>query len=240
MRNPVFVIRNTSFGKKRPHGRIPLLVPWKLKWPVGIALLFLSSGLYLISDYFPMITPRKLPLTWIDRSIPFVPDSIWIYVSLYLYIPYVYLLNRCSVSLNKHLYSFLFSILFSIVCFWLFPIAYPRELFPLPEDTGGITQFIFQVLRSVDRPNNCSPSLHVALAYQIAFGFLEDQKRYFPLFIVWATALSVSTMTTKQHYFSDVVSGLVLAVFVHILFHHILSFHAHWRTASSTPQRIAL
>jgi membrane-associated phospholipid phosphatase len=41
----------------------------------------------------------------------------------------------------------------------------------------------------------------------------------FPFFFVWATAIALSTLTTKQHYAVDVVAGFGLAVVFYWLFH---------------------
>lgn len=83
---------------------------------------------------------------------------------------------------------------------------------------------LIQAVRNTDQPINCAPSLHVSLAYQIALGFLKDQKRYFPLVFSWATLLALSTLTTKQHYFLDVILGGALAVATHWIFHHLLQY----------------
>lgn len=220
MTDPIFVRR----GLRNHPSSLVLLVPWKYKWPTGLLVCFISGSLYLSSNHLLLFKARQLSIGSIDKNVPFIPETVWIYVSLFLLIPYVYYLNRCVVSLNKHIYSFFFTICFSVLLFWFFPTSYPRELFPIPESTDPWTSHLISLIRTVDGPTNCAPSLHVSISYQIAFGFLEDRKEYFPFVLLWATFLSFSTLTTKQHYFFDVTTGFALALLVHLFFHHFLRY----------------
>jgi membrane-associated phospholipid phosphatase len=220
MKDPIYVRRGI---KNSPYSFI-LFVPWKYKWTAGTLVVICALFLYLTSNHYPIFTPDELPLGRIDKQVPFIPETLWIYVSLFFFIPYTFSVNRCVVSLNKHLYSFVFTILISISIFWLFPVTYPRMLYPIPEHTDLLSRKLAELVRAIDPPANCAPSLHVSIAYQIAFGFLEDRRELFPWVFLWATLLVISTLTTKQHYFFDVVTGALLAVFIHLVFHHLVSY----------------
>jgi membrane-associated phospholipid phosphatase len=39
------------------------------------------------------------------------------------------------------------------------------------------------------------------------------------VFFIWSTLIALSTLTTKQHYVADIVSGLLLAVVFYRWFH---------------------
>jgi len=208
-----------------PNAGVPLLVPWKWKWVSGILLCGLTLLAYLYSNHQSISHAQVLNLTWIDREIPFLPWTVWIYLSGIPYLFFVYLLNRCVISLNIHLYSFFTLVLISVLIFLIFPILYPRELYPLPDHgVDPWSRKILEWMRSVDRPTNCAPSLHVSISYLISLGFLEDRRRYFLPVFLWSTLLSISTLTLKQHYLVDVISGVGLAVLLHWIFHHKLSY----------------
>jgi membrane-associated phospholipid phosphatase len=73
----------------------------------------------------------------------------------------------------------------------------------------------------MDTPANCCPSLHVSTAFLTAFIFIDssseggvrrERRGYLAIYLVWAFAIAVSTLTTKQHYLVDVVTGFVLAL----------------------------
>jgi membrane-associated phospholipid phosphatase len=50
------------------------------------------------------------------------------------------------------------------------------------------------------------------------FFIANEGRRKFLSFLVWATAIIISTLTVKQHYLVDVISGFGLAVFFYFVF----------------------
>lgn len=209
---------------------IPLFLTRENKYPVGWAMYAFAAGLYLISNHFHLFEPQMLPMTWIDRALPFMPNTIWIYLSEILLFATTYILSRDHVNLNKYVCSFIALQIVSVGIFAAWPTTFPRAQFPLPEDVNSLTYYAFHALRQADSPANCSPSLHVSGVYLSSFIFLDEQPRKFPFFFVWATAIALSTMTTKQHYFIDITTGFVMAVIVFWTFHR----YASYKTA---PQR---
>lgn len=219
MRNVFVTVGLVDRGKA-----LPIFVGWRAKWPAGLLICFLAAALYILSNHLALRDAQTLPLLEQDRAIPFWPATVWIYLSGLIYLPVIYRLNRCIVSLNKHLYSFFALICISTVIFVIFPTTYPRELYPVPSGVDALTLKAFALLRWMDTPRNCAPSLHVSIAFLIAFGFLEDQKAKFPWIVLWAFLLALSTLTTKQHYLIDVLSGVALAGLCFIVFHRILPY----------------
>ena len=128
------------------------------------------------------------------------------------------------VNLNKYFYSYFALQSVSVMIFYLWPTTYPRDLFPLPDDLGAITHFAFSTLRTTDTPANCCPSLHVSSVYLSTFIFLSDQRKKFPFFFIWGTAIVFSTLTTKQHYLIDVISGFMMAVITYWIFHKYVPY----------------
>ena len=199
--------------------RLTILIRKKSKLLAGGCLFLFAAIAYLTSNHFHIFPPHTLPISWVDRVVPFLPETVWIYVSEYVYFAVVYLTSRDTLNLNKFLYSFLSLQVFSILIFWLGPPAYPRDSFPFPANLGPLTRFVFASLRQVDTPANCFPSLHVSSVYLCSFLFFDEQREKFPFFFVWATAIALSTLTTKQHYAVDVAAGFGLAVIFYWLFH---------------------
>jgi membrane-associated phospholipid phosphatase len=200
----------------------PLLVSWRWKWPMGLLIVSVTFSLYGVTNHYPLSEPVLLPLTELEQRIPFLPWTVWIYWSGILMIPSVFWMNRCIVSLNKHLYSFLVTVFLACAFFAVYPTTYPRELYPLPAGLDPYTLAAFEFLRRMDSPANCLPSLHVALPFVIAPGFLEDRLYHpwpFLLIFSWSVLLAASTLTTKQHYLWDVLGGVLLAAGVYALVH---------------------
>lgn len=155
--------------------------------------------------------PNVLPLTALDLAIPLIPWTIWIYGSgtkaallACLMVPDGRAARRLYLTLA----------LAAAVCwigFAVYPTTYPRELYPLPAGTGW-TLAEFRDLRETDSPSNCLPSMHVALAWGLALCWSATLRRGRALPLVWAAAVSVCTLTTKQHYVIDVPTGFAIGV----------------------------
>lgn len=208
----------TSNAAKR--WTLPLFLTQETKYFYGVILFLTAAFLYLASNHFHLSEPQLLHMTWIDRSTPFIPQTVWIYVGEYILFVSVYITCRDMVNLNKYFYSFLAMQTLSVAIFWIWPTTYPRDGFPLPSTLDPVTYYLFSSLRASDTPANCCPSLHVSSVYLSSFIFLDEQREKFWFFFVWATAIAVSTLTTKQHYVIDVIAGLFSAFIFYWVFHH--------------------
>lgn len=202
-----------------------------LKRLVGFAL----SGIVVLVCYGlgKLAGPENLlPMTELDRAIPFLPWTIWIYGSgtkaallAWLQVP--------NAVAGRKLFATL--ALCSVACasvFILFPTTYPRDLYPLPAG-DSYTLREFADLRDTDSPSNCLPSLHVALAWGLALNWYTFLAHFRWAPVAWALAVSVCTLTTKQHYVVDVPAGALVG---------FGSFYlASWLSSRTTaPLRLSL
>ena len=205
---------------------LPLFLTRENKYFSAILIFGFAVAAYLLSNHFPLFPPQLLPMTWLDRTIPLIPNTVWIYTSEGFLFLTVYALCKDMANANKYLYSFLSLQIVSVIIFWIWPTTYPRDLYPIPADVNALTYYMFHNLRDVDTPGNCCPSLHVSSVYLSSFMYLDEQREKFPFFFLWATAVAVSTLTTKQHYLIDVVTGLLMAVIFYWIFHRYVSYRA--------------
>ncbi|MEK6706875.1 MAG: phosphatase PAP2 family protein [Bdellovibrionota bacterium] len=215
---------NTESAYETKTWVLPIFLTNRNKYIIGIITFALAAVFYLPSNHIHLFEPRLLPMWWIDKAIPFMPNTVWIYISEYVLFGAAYLLCKDMINANKYIYSFLALQIISNIIFWLWPTTYPREQFPLPEDLNAITYYVFNSLRETDTPANCCPSLHVSSVYLSSFIYLDDQTRKFPLFFLWATLIAVSTLTTKQHYLIDVIIGFIIAVICYQVFHKYIQY----------------
>lgn len=180
----------------------------------GAATAFFSLA-YGATNHLPMSPPQRLPWLPFETLIPVVPETFWIYMSAVpmLFVYFFYEEDRLRAL--RYLVSYLSLVLFCAIVFAFFPTVYPREYYPIQGHVDPVLQLGFNILRFVDAPSNCFPSLHVAgavLAALVSQERRERVSRWFPLrfshvMTVWAVAISLSTLTTKQHYLLDVISG---------------------------------
>ena len=186
---------------------------------MGLLVLAIIAGLYYLTNHFPVFELRYLPMTYIDIAVPFIPVTIWVYVSEYLYYVVAYSSYKNEENVNKFLYAYISLSFFSFFIFFLWPTVYPRELFPLTNYSEGITKTVFSFLRDhMDSPTNCFPSHHVSSCFLLSFSFLHESRRKFILFFIWTILIAISTITTKQHYFADVISGFLTALLFYYVF----------------------
>jgi membrane-associated phospholipid phosphatase len=162
--------------------------------------------------------PNNLEMTSFEQGVPFLVWTVWIYIGLYpAYILWAVLGYKDEIEMNKTLYAFSVLCLVSCSVFLIYPVTYPRELFPLPSETGA-SVFLLKMTRLIDKPSNCLPSLHVGLCFIFAFGYWEENKRKFWISIFLSALISFSTLTTKQHYLVDIIASLVIASSIYLFF----------------------
>lgn len=169
---------------------------------------------YSIPNHHHLFAPQQLHLTALDRAIPLMPWTILVYTSEYWLFISAYFIFRDELTRNKYIWSYFGMLAFGAIFFVFFPTTYPRADYPIPLDINPVIYRIFDGLRNADDPSNCFPSMHVTCCYLTAFAFLEapESRRNFWIYFTWATAIAVSTLPTKQHYFVDVMGGLALSV----------------------------
>lgn len=218
------------------HARaLPLFLNPQNKSLTGWIVALLATILYLSSNHIHVFEPTTLPITALDEAIPFVPHTVWIYVCEYGAIVLLYARARDVVNANRFVYAFVALQVVSLCIFMLWPTTYPRTQFPLSPDLDAPTHALLTFLRSIDTPANCCPSLHVASICLPAFFFRAEHRRTLPILWAGTAAISLSTLTTKQHYVIDVVGGLVLAIVLYWFFQRIVAYRPVADSRAASP-----
>ncbi|OGP06374.1 MAG: hypothetical protein A2Z91_04445 [Deltaproteobacteria bacterium GWA2_38_16] len=174
---------------------------------------FLFAFGYGFTNRFPVFTPKTLPICWVDTFLGFHPWTIWIYISDYLLIFLPAILISDISAMKRLIKGFLVDFAVHFPIFFFFPTTMIRPT--LPKD--GFINWVFHLEWLLDTPVNCFPSQHVSLCFVVAMGFWNYQRKTSILFFIWSILISISTMTTKQHYFSDVIGGMLVALIVYLL-----------------------
>jgi hypothetical protein len=180
----------------------------------GRALLagyLIFTTLYVTAQLCLFADPVRPPTLELDTRIPFIPGSIWIYCTHYLLVVLSLLMSQDEQRLDRVYYSMLLSAVLAFIIFSVYPTEVELQAAP----TSGVSAFLWQSLRSVDKPTNCLPSLHCCLAALAALSLSTRGLSWRLGAILWAGLIVISTLTTKQHVFVDAVAGLSLAVFAY-------------------------
>lgn len=163
--------------------------------------------LYLITNHHALDSARTLPLTFIDIFVPFLPWTGWIYSTVYL-MPFV-MVQQTTDREHFRIFvgSFIVAAIIVISTFIFYPTVYPRPLI----GEIGVSSLALYLIQIVDSPANCFPSGHVTFGFLSAFCWGYTQPKYRNAALIWALIVSVSTLTTKQHYVWDIIVGYGLA-----------------------------
>jgi len=199
---------------------LPLFINKKNRYQMALLCAIAFFVGYSVPNHYHLYQPQLLDFLWIDHVVPMVPWTIFIYIGEYVLFVTAYFMFRDELNRNRYIWSYFGVLMFAIVVFVLYPVTYPRADFPIPPETHRFTAKVFNTLRMIDDPSNCLPSLHVACCYLTAFAFLPrtESRVTFWTYFLWATAIGASTLTTKQHYFVDVISGVALSLAGYYIF----------------------
>ena len=159
-------------------------------------------------QFFPTTV---MPMSVVDRLIPFVDWTVVIYLSVYLLMPIGPFLMNDRKQIFRYSAGVILMGVMADVAFLFWPTVCLR---PAVESTNPI----YQSLISIDTPFHAFPSLHAAFAvYSALCGILvfTEMNRHWMWqvgFWFWTLAILLATLTTRQHVLVDLVGGSILAV----------------------------
>ena len=148
--------------------------------------------------------------TALDRFIPFQPQALFLYLSLWLYVGVGPGLQLSFLELVNYAAWAAMLCVVGLVIFYFWPTQVP----PLALDASPFLGFA--MLQGVDAAGNACPSMHVAFS---SFTLIRVdsvlRSTGAPKFMrtanmAWSLAIAFSTLAIKQHVVLDVVAGLVL------------------------------
>jgi membrane-associated phospholipid phosphatase len=152
-------------------------------------------------------------ITEFDLAIPFMPQHIWIYHSI---LPVIFL-TMLSLVQTRTLFittfwACAFATLVLNISYLCFPSFYPRADF----EVNTISEAFLYLTRKIDASHNTFPSGHVTFAWIMFLGAIKTKlanrvEGIKALYLLWALGIALSTLTLKQHYLVDVISGITLA-----------------------------
>ncbi|HEY4066046.1 MAG TPA: PA-phosphatase, partial [Burkholderiaceae bacterium] len=153
-----------------PETPRPPSLPWPRELGWRMRHLFLLKGVGITAftwlffiGYFhllrhPIHAPFVMPLTALDRLVPFVPQALSAYLSLWVYVGTAPSLQRSFAEL------IVYGLWVGGLCITGLTLFYfwPTQIPPLAIGVSGLPGF--QTLQGVDAAGNACPSMHVAVA----------------------------------------------------------------------------
>lgn len=190
-------------------------LPLKVLGISGFMWLFFLGYFYTLRH--PAYPVFEMPATAFDRLVPFQPEALLIYVSLWLYVGIAPgLLLRLRELIVYGLWAAALCGT-GLLIFYFWPTAVPKP----DVDTSGYPGFA--VLQGLDAAGNACPSLHVATAVFTAIWvarllrIMGTPYAFQWVNLVWVLAIAWSTLAVRQHVVLDALAGAVLGVFFAVL-----------------------
>jgi hypothetical protein len=180
--------------------------PWNVATPYLAALGTFFYASYSLANWAASRRSHvpSLVFGW-EHYIPFVAWTIVPYWSIDLLYCLSFFICRNCAELDRHAKRLLVAQILSVSSFLLIPL---RFSFDRPEILG-VFGGMFAALASFDRPFNQAPSLHLSLAVILAAKYsdhVDGMAR--GLLQGWFVLIGASALTTYQHHFVDVPTGI--------------------------------
>lgn len=184
--------------------------PWRRAagWLALLGIFFYAS--YGFSNW--LASQRSdVPVVVFDweQSVPFVAWTIVPYWTTNLFFALSLFLCRSRTELDAHAKRLLSAQVIAVACFIAFPL---RTSFAKPQ-IDGLPGFFFEALGAFDMPFNQAPSLHVAITTVLVALYVLVLPRWAATaFVFWSVLVVASVLTTFQHHFIDIPTGLLLGL----------------------------
>jgi len=189
---------------------------------IGVPYMISNNIAYLyLHDTF-----ESFPEFEVDHKIPVIPWSIYPYAGLYFYYPATIALaphtDKGRMEFLSTMQMMATATFFCVTIFMIFPAEIDmRGDIDWNSMTSGEVK-MFKMLHDGDHPWNAWPSLHVIHSYLLGRMFtnwctIDYANHIFSkpfLIVLWTewVLLVMSTMTTKQHYMFDAISGTIVGI----------------------------
>jgi protein-tyrosine phosphatase len=194
----------------------PQARPWKFAvlWLLGLAVLFFFS--YSTANWLAGQRAHvpSMVFDWESR-VPYWPWTIVPYWSIDLF--YAVSLFVCTTrrELDTHARRLLAAQLISVAVFLAAPLRYSFER---PETTG-LFGALFDALLLFDKPFNQAPALHISLLVILWVHYIKHIRGMWRRLLQgWFILIGISVITTYQHHFFDVPTGMWVGWFCVWLF----------------------
>jgi hypothetical protein len=183
-------------------------------WLVALGTFFFLSYNFANRLASQRASVPQVAFGW-ERNIPFLPWTIVPYWTTDLFYGISFLLCATRDELRVHWQRLLAVQLICVSGFLLFPLRFG---FARPH-SDGFFGWLFDELAGFDKPFNQAPSLHVALTVVLWAAYRRHLSGAgWWLLRVWFAMMALSTLSTYQHHFIDLPTGLWVGLFVLVAF----------------------
>ncbi len=189
-------------------------------WKRGILCLAILAPFFFLTYGFAnqyasgLLSVPSIVFNW-EKHIPLWPWTIVPYWSIDLFYGLSLLLCWNKFELRQHALRLFTAQVIAISCFLLFPLKFSFE----QPELHGFFGVWFDILMGFDKPFNQAPSLHIVLLTILWDFYRRHVSPYWKWLVdFWSFLIGLSVLTTWQHHFIDIPTGLLAGAFCLWLF----------------------
>lgn len=187
------------------------ILPGEMILSLGLILLVNYASYFLTRPFTTKLYHYDMTLP-IDERIPFVPWTVVIYYGCYLFWVVNYVL-ACRQNKDEAFCFCCAEIMAKFVCMCFYILLPTTNVRPAVEGTT-IFDELMRLLYQMDAADNLFPSIHCLVSWFCVIGVRKNPNiplAYKVFSVLFAVAVFVSTLTTKQHVIVDIIGAVVLA-----------------------------
>lgn len=187
------------------------IVPKSMVLPLLLAVSFNMLTYYgsrlLTSDRFHYDLSNGL-----DAQIPVVPWTVTIYIGSYVLwiVNYILGCRQDKETAFRFISADFLAKFVCLLCFLLFPTTNVRPVI----NGDSIWDAAMRWLYHTDAADNLFPSIHCLTSWFCVIAVRKNKEIpvwYKAVSVIFAVSICISTLTTKQHVWIDVIGGIALA-----------------------------
>jgi membrane-associated phospholipid phosphatase len=170
--------------------------------------------------FFPLTV---MPVTAVDKWIPFSDRAVWLYLSLFLLMPIAPMQMVRAGQLRRYTLGVAGMSLLADLVFLLWPTAVLRP-------NAETTNTVYYHLTILVTPVNAFPSLHAAMAvfstlcYEQIAPYMRNPQLWRIGLWIWALGIIYATLATKEHVALDATAGSLLGLITYLCAFRAKSF----------------
>ena len=146
---------------------------------------------------------------------------IWVYSGIYYPIIIFMIFSFQDMRhFNYTVFSFFMLLICQMIFFVFMPVQTPDSW--RQEVVGdGVTPRFMRYVQSLDKTSNCFPSMHMSVSNLTALHLQMNYPEFGNYVFVFPILIALSALYTKQHYFLDLIPGVLLGWGVFRIFEFI-------------------
>ena len=170
-------------------------------------------GYFSLNKFIEFEVYHKVPALRIDELLllPLGGWTIFIYNSCYINSSLGIFLLPSKEAAWRFLGAILVAYIINCTLFALWPTTI--EAIRETVDPGTMSPAVawqYQLMHSADNPYTCFPSLHITNCMLVTLAHWRSPRRN--CLLAWAVLIAISTITTGQHVFIDILGGVLVAL----------------------------